>query len=114
MFPVGALRGRAAGEVAAGMLPEGVAFPASALGKVFDRTTPAEMREIIGSAVRLCRSVVGEAPPPLDLDTLARARLALKAMLAGAETLADDTPEEREDLHGRLGPQDELDDDIPF
>jgi len=32
-------------------------------------------------------------------------------MITTAEQLADDTPEEREDLHGRLGP---LDDDIPF
>jgi hypothetical protein len=32
-------------------------------------------------------------------------------MIATAEQLADDTPEEREELHGRFGP---LDDDIPF
>jgi hypothetical protein len=32
-------------------------------------------------------------------------------MIATAEQLADDTPEEREELHGKLGP---LDDDIPF
>jgi hypothetical protein len=38
-------------------------------------------------------------------------RAGLKHMITTAEQLADDTPEEREDLHGRLGP---LDDDIPF
>ena len=32
-------------------------------------------------------------------------------MIATAELLADDTPEEREQLHGRLGA---LDDAIPF
>ena len=44
-------------------------------------------------------------------DVIGRARASLKHMIATAEQLADDTPEEREDLHGRLGP---LDDDIPF
>ena len=40
-----------------------------------------------------------------------RARASLKHMIKTAEQLADDTPEEREELHSRLGP---LDDDIPF
>jgi len=35
-----------------------------------------------------------------------RARASLKHMIKIAEQLADDTPEEREELHGKLGPLD--------
>jgi hypothetical protein len=82
------------------------------LGKALDRTTPAEIREIVATAIRLCVPQPGQdAPPPLDIAMIERARSSLKHMIATAEELADDTPEEREDLHGRLGP---LDDDLPF
>ena len=87
---------------------------ASAHGLLFalDRTTPAEIREIVATAIRLCLPQPGQdAAPPLDIAMIERARASLKHMIATAEALADDTPEEREDLHGRFGP---LDDDIPF
>ena len=44
-----------------------------------------------------------------DAQNVHYARFAVRRLTA--EQLADDTPEEREDLHGRFGP---LDDDIPF
>jgi hypothetical protein len=111
VISVGALRSRAAAAVAQGLLPEDVNLPAAELGKAFDRTTPAEIREIIATAIRLCAPEPGRPALPLDIETIGRARASLKQMIATAEQLADDTPEEREELHGRLGP---LDDDIPF
>jgi hypothetical protein len=112
VIAVGALRSRAAAQVASGLLPEDVSLPSAALGKALDRTTPAEIREIIATAIRLCVPEPGQhTAPPLDIATIERARSSLKQMIATAEQLADDTPEEREQLHGRFGP---LDDDIPF
>ena len=112
VIAVAALRSRAAAAVALSVLPEDVCLPAAELGKALDRTTPAEIREIIATAIRLCVPEPGQdSAPPLDIATIERARTSLKHMIATAEQLADDTPEEREDLHGRLGP---LDDDIPF
>jgi ATPase family associated with various cellular activities (AAA) len=112
VIAVGALRSRAAAEVASGLMPEDVRLPAADLGKALDRTTPAEIREIIATAIRLCVPEPGQdSAPPFDIAVIERARSSLKHMIATAEQLADDMPEEREDLHGRLGP---LDDDIPF
>jgi hypothetical protein len=112
VIAVGALRSRAAAAVASALLPEDVSLPPADLGKALDRTTPAEIREIVATAIRLCIPAPGEdSAPPLDIAVIERARASLKHMIKTAEQLADDTPEEREDLHGRLGP---LDDDIPF
>jgi hypothetical protein len=112
VIAVGALRSRAAAQVAFGLLPEDVSLPSAALGKALDRTTPAEIREIIATAIRLCVPEPGQdTAPSLDMAMIERARSGLKQMIATAEQLADDTPEEREQLHGRFGP---LDDDIPF
>jgi SpoVK/Ycf46/Vps4 family AAA+-type ATPase len=111
VLSVGALRSRTAALVAQGLLPEDVALPAAELGKALDRTTPAEIREIIATAIRLCAPEPGRPALPLDIETIGRARASLKQMIATAEQLADDTPEEREELHGRFGP---LDEDIPF
>ena len=111
VLSVGALRSRTAAAVAQGLLPEDVALTTAELGKTLDRTTPAEIREIIATAIRLCAPEPGRPALPLDIETIARARASLKQMITTAEQLADDTPEEREELHGRFGP---LDDDIPF
>jgi SpoVK/Ycf46/Vps4 family AAA+-type ATPase len=112
VIAVGALRSRAAAAVASGLLPDDVTLPIAELGKVFDRTTPAEIREIIATAIRLCLPEPGQDKPPLlGIAMIERARSSLKNMIATAELLADDTPEAREGLHGRFGP---LDDDIPF
>jgi hypothetical protein len=98
--------------IVAGLLPEDLSLPPAALGKALDRTTAAEIREIIATAIRLCLPEPGQDTiPALDIAMIGRARASLKYMIKTAEQLADDTPEEREDLHGRLGP---LDDDIPF
>jgi SpoVK/Ycf46/Vps4 family AAA+-type ATPase len=112
VIAVGALRSRAAAAVASGLLPDDVSLSPAALGKALDRTTPAEIREIVATAIRLCLPEPGQdIAPSLDIAVIERARASLKHMIKTAEQLADDTPEEREDLHGRLGP---LDDDIPF
>ena len=112
VISVGALRSRAAATVASGLLPDDVVLPVAELGKALDRTTPAEIREIIATAIRLCVPEPGQnTAPQLDIATIERARASLKQMIATAELLADDTPEEREQLHGRLGA---LDDAIPF
>jgi SpoVK/Ycf46/Vps4 family AAA+-type ATPase len=112
VIAVAALRSRVAAAVASGLLPEDVSLPPAELGKALDRTTPAEIREIVATAIRFCVPEPGqETAPPLDIAMIGRARASLKHMIKTAEQLADDTPEEREDLHGRLGP---LDDGIPF
>ena len=112
VIAVPALRSRAAAAVALSVLPDDISLPPAELGKALDRTTPAEIREIVATAIRLCLPEPGqETAPPLDIAMIERARASLKHMIKTAEQLADDTPEEREELHGRLGP---LDDDIPF
>jgi SpoVK/Ycf46/Vps4 family AAA+-type ATPase len=112
VIAVGALRSRAAAAVALSVLPDDVSLPYIDLGRALDRTTPAEIREIVATAIRLCLPEPGQdTVPPLDISMIERARASLKHMIQTAEQLADDTPEEREELHGRLGP---LDDDIPF
>jgi hypothetical protein len=112
VLSVGALRGRTAASVAQSLLGEDADLPAAELGKALDRTTPAEIREIIATAIRLCVPEPGQDTAPLlDIAMIERARASLKQMIATAEQLADDTPEEREDLHVRLGA---LDDDLPF
>jgi SpoVK/Ycf46/Vps4 family AAA+-type ATPase len=111
VFSMGARPSGAAAAGAHGLLPDDVDLPAAELGKALDRTTPAEIREIIATAIRLCALEPDRPALPLDIGTIDRARASLKQMIATAEQLADDTPEEREELHGRLGP---LDDDIPF
>jgi SpoVK/Ycf46/Vps4 family AAA+-type ATPase len=100
VISVGALRSRAAAAVALSLLPEDINLPAADLGKAFDRTTPAEIREIIATAIRLCAPEPGRPALPLGIETIGRARASLKRMIATAEQLADETPEEREDLHG--------------
>jgi hypothetical protein len=112
VIAVGALRSRSAAAVASGLLPEDVRLPSGDLGRALDRTTPAEIREIIATAIRLCLPEPGQdIAPPLDIAMIGRARASVKHSIATAEELADDTPEEREELTNRLGP---LDDDIPF
>jgi hypothetical protein len=77
VISVGALRSRAAAAVALSLLPEDVALPAADLGKVFDRTTPAEIREIIATAIRLCAPEPGRPALPLAIETIGRARASL-------------------------------------
>ena len=79
VIAVGALRSRAVAAVASGLLPEDVSLPPAELGKALDRTTPAEIREITATAIRLCLPEPGQnAPPPLDIATIERARASLK------------------------------------
>ena len=66
VISVGALRSRAAAAVAQGLLPEDVTLPSAELGKAFDRTTPAEIREIIATAIRLCAPEPGRQALPLE------------------------------------------------
>ena len=60
VIAVGALRSRAAAAVALSVLPDDVSLPAAELGKALDRTTPAEIREIIATAIRLCLPEPGQ------------------------------------------------------
>jgi energy-coupling factor transporter ATP-binding protein EcfA2 len=107
---VGALRMKAAAAVALSYLPPDVTLTpdeVKKLGGVFDRTTPAEIREIIGIAVRLCRPTSkNETPTVLDLAILEKARVQLKTQLNSVVDEDGDTPEEREMLHATVGPID--------
>lgn len=100
---VGALRTRAAGAVALSYLGDDTGqISARELGQVLDRTTPAEIREIINLALR-------SLPPgsSLTAQRIAETRTGLKQALAGAIDFGDDDPESRERLHDQLGPIDE-------
>lgn len=102
---VDALRSKMAAEIAMTFLSEdAVALDKRKLGKALDRTTPAEIREIINLAIRRV-----EPGASLLVEHIETARRELKESLKNASQLGDfDGPEEREELHQRLGP---LDDD---
>src|SRR5947207_2897015 len=79
---------RSSPAVASGLLPEDISMSSAALGKALDRTTPAEIREIIATAIRLCVPEPGQdTAPPLDIATVERARSCLKHMIATAGQL---------------------------
>ena len=107
---VGALRMKAAAAVALSYLPPDVTLTPNEVKKlagVFDRTTPAEIREIIGIAVRLCRPTgKNQTPPVLDLSLLEKARIQLKTQINSVVDEDGDTPEEREMIHATVGPID--------
>ncbi|MGL4962669.1 MAG: AAA family ATPase [Inquilinus sp.] len=104
IFRVGALRTRAAGDVALSYFGDDAAhLSARDLGQVLDRTTPAEIREIINLALRSLSPGTSLTP-----QHLAETRSALKQSLAGAVDFGDDDPEIRERLHDQLGPIDEV------
>lgn len=102
---VGALRTRDAATVASSFLgEEATALDRKLLGQALDRTTPAEIREIINLALRALMQ--GQQ---LTVDGIAQTRTALKQSLAIAADDADDDPETREQLHERFGPIDDVD-----
>lgn len=110
---VDALRSKMAAEIAMTFLSEDCSpLDRRAVGKALDRTTPAEIREIINLAIRRV-----EPGSPLLVDHIEAARRELKESLKNATHLDDfSSPEEREELHQRLGPLDdeygEKDDEI--
>ncbi len=110
------LRTKAAASVARTFLPPDVTLSAAddkRLFAIFDRTTPAEIREIVGIAVRMCRPTArNKEPPVFNADLMAAARSELKLSMAKAEIEEDPSPEEREFLHETVGPIDN--DDLMF
>ncbi len=103
VFRVGALRSKDSGRIAAEYLGDDAAdLDIKTLGRTLDRTTPAEIREIINLSLRSL--LPGQT---LTVDTIAMVRTSLKRSLAGVENLADDDPDQREADHERLGPIDD-------
>jgi hypothetical protein len=111
VFAVNALRPVFASAVAASFLGEaGVGLDTRELGRVLDRTTPAEIREIVNLSLRTM--AIGES---MTVAHIAETRASLKrALSAAGNQEEDDDPDAREDHFKRWGARDDLDDNIPM
>jgi SpoVK/Ycf46/Vps4 family AAA+-type ATPase len=110
VISVGALGPKDAGGIAGSFIPDdALHVDLKGLGRVLDRTTPSEIREILNIAFKSLDP--GES---LSLERIAQARADLKRTMSAADSMADDDPEQRELLHNKFGPRDEFDfDDAP-
>ena len=77
IISVGAFRTKAAAACAKMYLPEDVEIDLKELGAVLDRTTPAEIKEIINIAIGMIRGTKNE----LSVDVIKNARAFLKGTL---------------------------------
>lgn len=82
-------------------LPEDVEIDLKELGAVLDRTTPAEIKEIINIAIGMIRGTKNE----LSVDVIRNARTFLKGTLDLSVQEADEDIEEREELYKKNGAQ---------
>ncbi|EHH4325663.1 ATP-binding protein, partial [Escherichia coli] len=82
-------------------LPEDVEIDLKELGAVLDRTTPAEIKEIINIAIGMIRGTKNE----LSVDVIKNARAFLKGTLDLSVQEADEDIEEREELYKKNGAQ---------
>jgi len=102
-FRVGALRSRDCAKIALSYIGEdGADIDVRELGRALDRTTPAEIKEIVGLSLRAISP--GQS---LSVEIIASVREGLKRTLMDVASYADDDPETREELHKSLGPMDD-------
>ncbi|HFP1318619.1 TPA: AAA family ATPase [Escherichia coli] len=101
IISVGAFRTKAAAACAKMYLPEDVEIDLKELGAVLDRTTPAEIKEIINIAIGMIRGTKNE----LSVDVIKNARAFLKGTLELSVQEADEDIEEREELYKKNGAQ---------
>ncbi|HGT6279532.1 TPA: AAA family ATPase [Escherichia coli] len=101
IISVGAFRTKAAAACAKMYLPEDVEIDLKELGAVLDRTTPAEIKEIINIAIGMIRGTKNE----LSVDVIKNARAFLKGTLDLSVQEADEDIEEREELYKKNGAQ---------
>lgn len=106
VIPIGAFRRKAAAACARMYLPENVEIPDKALGAILDRTTPAEIKEIIVIALGITRT----AKRDLDGEVLVLARQQLSGSLRQGLAVCEEDMDRRDDAYKELGPEPDYDD----
>lgn len=104
VLPIGAFRRKAAAVCARMYLPEGCTITDKDLGAVFDRTTAAEIKEIVVIALGITRSTKRD----LDAEVLSMARQHLVGALKYSMNVCDEDMESRADDFEELGPEADL------
>lgn len=101
VISVGAFRTKAAAACAKMYLPDDISLNEKELGAALDRTTPAEIKEIINIAIGMIRGTKNE----LSVSTIQNARAFLKGSLEQSVMEADEDIDDREDNFKRNGAQ---------
>lgn len=99
VISVGAFRMKAAAECASLYLPNDVKLDLKELGKALDRTTPAEIKEIINVALGMIRGTETE----LTLQVINTARKYLKGSLELSESEAEEDLDYRAEVYDKNG-----------
>ncbi|ELF2677790.1 ATP-binding protein, partial [Escherichia coli] len=97
----GAFRTKDAASCAKMYLPEGININIKELGAVLDRTTPAEIKEIINISIGMIRGTKKE----LSTEIIKNARAFLKGSLDLSIQEAEEDIDEREDIYRQNGAQ---------
>jgi hypothetical protein len=100
VISVGAFRAKDAAKCAQMYLPTECQFDNKKLGEALDRTTPAEIKEIINIATGMIRGTKRE----LSVDVISDAREFLTKSLKHSADEADEDMDEREELFEKNGP----------
>ncbi|HBI2666413.1 TPA: ATP-binding protein [Escherichia coli] len=101
VISVGAFRSKAAADCAMMYLPDDVNIDLKELGAALDRTTPAEIKEIINIAMGMIRGTKNE----FSVDVIKNARAFLKGSLDLSVQEAEEDIEQREELYTTNGAQ---------
>ncbi|KVV07386.1 AAA family ATPase [Burkholderia ubonensis] len=99
IVPVGAFRTKAAARCAKMYLPEGVSIDDKTLGSLLDRTTPAEIKEIIIIALGITRV----RKSAFDAEAIRLARHHLTGVMKDTIAICAEDMGVRDDDHRRLG-----------
>lgn len=100
VISVGAFRTKAAAECALLYLPNDIQLDERELGRTLDRTTPAEIKEIINVALGMIRGSDTE----LTLHVISNARKYLKGSLELSESESEEDLDYREEVYNKNGP----------
>ncbi|HHY1857283.1 TPA: AAA family ATPase, partial [Escherichia coli] len=101
VISIGAFRTKDAASCAKMYLPEGININIKELGEVLDRTTPAEIKEIINISIGIIRGTKKE----LSTEIIKNARAFLKGSLDLSIQEAEEDIDEREDIYRQNGAQ---------
>ncbi|EFH8398158.1 ATP-binding protein [Escherichia coli] len=101
VISIGAFRTKDAASCAKMYLPEGLNINIKELGAVLDRTTPAEIKEIINISIGMIRGTKKE----LSTEIIKNARAFLKGSLDLSIQEAEEDIDEREDIYRQNGAQ---------
>ncbi|MEA9392152.1 AAA family ATPase [Acerihabitans sp. TG2] len=101
VISVGAFRTKDAANCAQMYLPDDVLLDSKELGAALDRTTPAEIKEIINIGIGMIRGTKTD----LSVDIIKKARAFLKGTLDISAMEADEDIDERESIYKNNGPR---------